>query len=54
MNVALRLRTRQVDLNGARHNPLAPFGGYRQSGAGREFGTLGIEEFTEVKAIQQA
>ncbi len=50
--VARRLRVGQVDLNGARFNPLAPFGGYRQSGHGRELGRFGLEEFLEVKAIQ--
>jgi acyl-CoA reductase-like NAD-dependent aldehyde dehydrogenase len=49
---ARRLRTGQVDINGARFNPLAPFGGYRQSGHGRELGPYGILEFTTVKAIQ--
>ncbi|SCG70380.1 aldehyde dehydrogenase family protein [Micromonospora humi] len=51
--VARRLRTGQVDVNGGAFNPLAPFGGYRQSGLGRELGTYGVEEFTEVKAIQR-
>ncbi|AHH94905.1 aldehyde dehydrogenase family protein [Kutzneria albida] len=51
--VARRLRTGQVDLNGAAFNVLAPFGGYRQSGNGREFGRFGVEEFCELKAIQR-
>jgi len=50
--VARRLRTGQVDVNGAKFNPLAPFGGYKQSGNGRELGRFGIEEFCEVKSIQ--
>ncbi|MFP2960596.1 aldehyde dehydrogenase family protein [Myxococcus sp. 1LA] len=50
--VARRLRTGQVDINGGRFNPLAPFGGYRQSGNGRELGRYGLEEFQELKAIQ--
>ncbi|MFN8103272.1 MAG: aldehyde dehydrogenase family protein [Acidimicrobiia bacterium] len=50
--VARRLRTGQVDVNGARYNPLAPFGGYKQSGYGRENGRFGLEEFCEVKSIQ--
>lgn len=50
--VGRRLRAGQVDLDGARFNPLAPFGGYRQSGHGRELGRFGLEEFLEVKAIQ--
>ncbi|MBP2708312.1 aldehyde dehydrogenase family protein [Microbispora sp. RL4-1S] len=50
--VARRLRTGQVAVNGGRHNPLAPFGGYKQSGVGRELGEAGLEEHLEVKAIQ--
>jgi acyl-CoA reductase-like NAD-dependent aldehyde dehydrogenase len=50
--VARRMRTGQVDINGGRFNPLAPFGGYRQSGHGREFGRYGLEEFLEHKAMQ--
>jgi aldehyde dehydrogenase (NAD+) len=50
--VALRLRTGQVDINGGAFNPKAPFGGYKQSGIGREFGTHGFEEFLEVKSLQ--
>ena len=50
--VARRLRTGQVDINGGRFNPLAPFGGYKQSGHGREFGKFGLEEFFEIKAMQ--
>ncbi|WP_228122526.1 aldehyde dehydrogenase family protein [Saccharothrix syringae] len=51
--VARRLRTGQVDINGAAFNTSAPFGGYRQSGNGREFGTHGLAEFTELKSIQR-
>ncbi len=51
--VAKRLRTGQVDINGAAFNTSAPFGGYRQSGNGREFGRFGLDEFTEVKSIQR-
>lgn len=50
--VARRLRTGQVDINGGKFNPLAPFGGYKQSGNGREFGKFGLEEFLEVKSMQ--
>lgn len=50
--VARRIRTGQVDINGGRFNPLAPFGGYKQSGIGREFGTYGLEEFLEIKSLQ--
>jgi aldehyde dehydrogenase (NAD+) len=50
--VARRIRTGQVEINGATFNPLAPFGGYKQSGHGRELGRFGLEEYLEVKAIQ--
>ncbi len=50
--VARRLRTGQVDINGGVWNPRAPFGGYRQSGLGRENGAYGLDEFLEYKAIQ--
>lgn len=50
--VARKMRAGQVDINGAAFNIHAPFGGYRQSGNGREMGRHGIEEFTELKAIQ--
>jgi len=50
--VARRIRTGQVEINGATFNPLAPFGGYKQSGNSRELGKFGLEEFLEVKAIQ--
>ena len=39
-------------INGGAFNPLAPFGGYKQSGNGRELGRYGLEEFLEVKSIQ--
>jgi aldehyde dehydrogenase (NAD+) len=51
LRVARALQSGQVYLNGAGLNMLAPFGGYKQSGNGREFGRHGVEEFTEVKAI---
>jgi acyl-CoA reductase-like NAD-dependent aldehyde dehydrogenase len=51
-SVALRLRTGQVEVNGGNFNPLAPFGGYKQSGNGREYGHFGLEEFLEVKSLQ--
>ncbi|MEI3846107.1 MULTISPECIES: aldehyde dehydrogenase family protein [unclassified Microbacterium] len=51
--VARRIRTGQVDINGAAFNPVAPFGGVKSSGYGREFGEFGIEEFTVTKAIQR-
>ena len=49
--VARRIRTGNVHLNGASMDNKAPFGGYKQSGNGREWGTHGLEEFLEVKAI---
>ncbi len=51
-DIARRLRTGQVDVNGGAFNPLAPFGGYKQSGNGRELGRHGLEEFLEVKSLQ--
>ena len=50
--VARRLRSGQVYVNKARANKLAPFGGYKQSGDGREWGIYGLLEFLQVKAIQ--
>ncbi len=50
--MARRLRTGQVEVNGGAFNPLAPFGGYKQSGNGREYGPFGFEEFLEVKSLQ--
>jgi aldehyde dehydrogenase (NAD+) len=50
--VARRIRTGQVEINGGAFNPLAPFGGYKQSGHGRELGPFGIEEFLQVKSMQ--
>ena len=52
LGVARRMRTGMVDVNGGRFNPLAPFGGYKQSGNGRELGEFGLEEFLEVKSMQ--
>jgi aldehyde dehydrogenase (NAD+) len=49
--VASRLRTGNVHLNGAGVDLGAPFGGYKQSGTGREWGEFGFEEFLEVKAV---
>ncbi|GMU49085.1 MAG: aldehyde dehydrogenase [Candidatus Desulfobacillus denitrificans] len=49
---ARRMRTGQVDINGGAFNALAPFGGYKQSGNGRELGKYGLEEFLEYKALQ--
>ena len=50
--VARRLRAGQVEVNGGQFNLLAPFGGFKQSGHGREMGTYGMEEFLDHKALQ--
>jgi betaine-aldehyde dehydrogenase len=51
--VARKMRTGQVDINGGAFNPGAPFGGYKQSGIGRERGAFGFEEYLEVKSLQR-
>ena len=51
LRVASRLRAGNVQLNGAGPDFTAPFGGYKQSGNGREWGEFGLEEFLEVKAV---
>lgn len=53
LQVARRMRTGQVDVNGGRFNHLAPFGGYKKSGIGRELGPHAIDEFFQLKAIQR-
>ena len=53
LDVAQRLRPGQVEINGGRFNVLAPFGGYKKSGIGREIGPLAIEEFFQLKSIQR-
>jgi acyl-CoA reductase-like NAD-dependent aldehyde dehydrogenase len=50
--VARRIRTGQLEVNGGGFNPLAPFGGFKQSGNGRELGRYGLEEFLETKSLQ--
>jgi acyl-CoA reductase-like NAD-dependent aldehyde dehydrogenase len=50
--VARRIRTGQIEINGGAFNPLAPFGGYGQSGHGRENGRYGLEELLQVKSLQ--
>ncbi|MEV8596679.1 aldehyde dehydrogenase family protein [Streptomyces sp. NPDC052012] len=49
---ARRMETGQVDINGGRFNPLAPFGGYKQSGVGRELGLHGLTEYLQTKSLQ--
>ncbi|WP_119420295.1 aldehyde dehydrogenase family protein [Desertibaculum subflavum] len=49
--VAAQLRAGQINLNGSAPDFSAPFGGYKQSGNGREWGKYGFEEFLEVKAV---
>ncbi|MBT6591336.1 MAG: aldehyde dehydrogenase family protein [Rhodospirillaceae bacterium] len=52
--IAARLRTGNVHINNAAGDPNAPFGGYKQSGNGREWGEFGFEEFLEIKAVMGA
>ena len=54
VEVASRLRTGQVHINGANADFAAPFGGYKRSGNGREWGIEGFEEFLETKALMGA
>jgi acyl-CoA reductase-like NAD-dependent aldehyde dehydrogenase len=50
--VAARIRSGQVAINGGAWNPMAPFGGYKQSGHGREAGRYGLEEYLVAKSLQ--
>ena len=52
LRVARRLRAGQVDVNGGGFNMLAPFGGFKQSGYGRELGRHGLDAYLEVKSLQ--
>ena len=52
--IARRLQAGRVAINGMQHDPLAPFGGYKQSGVGREFGPFGLESFLEAKTVMVA
>jgi aldehyde dehydrogenase (NAD+) len=49
---ARRIRTGQIEVNGGAFNASAPFGGYKNSGYGREYGPHGFEEFLEIKSMQ--
>ncbi|MEX7473372.1 aldehyde dehydrogenase family protein [Mycobacterium adipatum] len=49
---ARQVQTGQLDINGGRYNPAAPFGGYKKSGIGRELGRIGFEEFLQTKSLQ--
>ncbi|QZT64769.1 aldehyde dehydrogenase family protein [Mycolicibacterium austroafricanum] len=49
---ARQVQTGQLDINGGRYNPAAPFGGYKKSGIGRELGRIGFEEYLQVKSLQ--
>jgi len=50
--VARQIRSGQIRINNGAPNPLAPFGGFRQSGHGREYGKFGLEEFLRPKSLQ--
>lgn len=52
--VAAQIKAGRVMINGLQHEPLAPFGGWKQSGIGREFGVMGLESFLEPKAVISA
>jgi len=52
IGVARKLRTGQIEINGGAFNPAAPFGGFGQSGHGRENGRFGLEEMLQVKSLQ--
>jgi aldehyde dehydrogenase (NAD+) len=49
--VGSRIRAGSISLNGAQLDPVAPFGGYKQSGNGREWGDYAFDEFLEVKSL---
>ena len=52
VSVAGLIRTGQVDINGGSFNPLAPFGGFKHSGTGRELGLAGLSEYLDVQSLQ--
>lgn len=49
---ARQVQTGQLDINGGKYNPAAPFGGYKKSGVGRELGRFGFEEYLQTKSLQ--
>ncbi len=51
--VASQINAGRVQINGIGHDPMAPFGGFKQSGIGREFGTIGLEAYLEPRALIQ-
>ncbi len=52
-NIASQINAGRVQINGIGHDPMAPFGGFKQSGIGREFGTIGLEAYLEPRALIQ-
>lgn len=52
VDFARRVHTGQLDVNGGSYNPVAPFGGYKKSGIGRELGRAGFEEYLQTKSLQ--
>lgn len=51
VNVAWQLKAGKVLVNTLKHDPMAPFGGYKNSGIGHENGVIGLEEFLEAKTL---
>jgi aldehyde dehydrogenase (NAD+) len=49
--IASQINAGRIQINGIGHDPMAPFGGFKQSGIGREFGTIGLEAYLEPKAL---
>ncbi len=52
IDFARGVQTGQLDINGGKYNPAAPFGGYKRSGIGRELGRAGFEEYLQTKSLQ--
>lgn len=52
MAFAREVESGQIDINGGKYNPAAPFGGYKKSGIGRELGRIGFEEYLQIKSLQ--